>query len=159
MPLNSICPETQPLQQALLEQELGTQKHPQGNRAPVKRGAWAGACGCTDMADPVQALCSQSGSCPLCSWTAAHRFRQGASWLSPCSPHEHLSNRLPAVLVHISRSYNFQELSRPQNQYFPHMPILSNCGYSFLTGFGNAWGLWIHSGSWNSLVSTALCPG
>lgn len=76
-----------------------------------------------------------------------------SSWLSPA----HLTS--PAVPVHISRNYNFQELSRPQNQYFPYMPILSNCGYSFLTGFGNAWGLWIHSWSWNSRVSTALCPG
>lgn len=137
----------------------GHKSIPRCNQAPVKKGAWAGARGCTGMAEAAQALCSQSGPRPLCSRTAAQGFRHGASWPSPCSPHEHLSNRRPALLVHASRSYNFQELSRPQNQYFPHMPILSNCGYSFLTGFGNAWGLWIHSWSWNSRVSTALCPG
>lgn len=59
----------------------------------------------------------------------------------------HLTKRLLAMLMCIMRSNNFQELCRPQHQYFPHMPILLNCGYSPLTGMLGGFGLAPGSGT------------
>lgn len=88
--------------------------------------------------------CMHSWDPSYCSYRHQHAFQQGW-WLSPGDLTRTSPNNLLALLACIGRSNSFQELCRPQHQYLPCMPILTNHGHSLLTGCTNAWGLWITS--------------